>query len=84
MDDLKLSEKKKETAAAVIKAQQEESRKLTTLVRAELLLQMSDVLSEDDYKSFKTAMDRLPGVGERPAGPPGRPGGPGRGGPPRP
>ena len=80
VNDLKLSEKSKEAAAAAIKAQKEEARKLTELARAELLLQMGDVLSEEQMKEFKAAVDRQPGVGDRPPG--GRNGPPP--GPPRP
>jgi hypothetical protein len=78
--ELKLPEKKKEATAAAVKAQQEQARMLTTMARAELLLQVSEILSEDDLKSFKAVLDRQPGVGERPGG--GRNGPPDRRGPP--
>jgi hypothetical protein len=81
VNDLKLPEEKKETAASVIKAQQVETRTLTTLVRAELLLQLGEVLNEEELKTFKAVLDRQPGVGDRPSGRNGPP--PGRGGPPR-
>ncbi len=74
--DLKLPDEKKEAAGAAIKAQQEEARKLTTLVRAELAFQLSDVLNEEQIKTIKAVLDRQPSVGERPSGrngpPPGR------------
>ncbi len=72
VDDLKLSEKKKETAAVAVKAHQENMRKLTDLARADLLLTISDVLGEEELKKFKTTLERQPGFGERPAGRPGR------------
>jgi hypothetical protein len=80
--ELKLDEKKKELAASAVRAQREESVKLTTLVRSELLLQMSEILSGQEFKDLKAEVARQPGVGERPGGPP--PGRPGRPGPPRP
>jgi hypothetical protein len=79
--ELKLPEKKKEATASAIKAQQEQARLLTTMVRDELLLQVSDVLSDEQMKSFKAVLDRQPGVGDRPGG---RNGPPDRRGPPRP
>lgn len=83
VDDLKLSDKKKEAAAVAVKAYQENVRKLTELARADLMLTMSDVLSAEDLKKFKEAVERQPGFGDRPFGRGGRPpGGPfGRGRP---
>jgi hypothetical protein len=94
--ELKLSEQKKEAATAAIKAQKDEARKLTTVVRGEMLLQVSDVLTDEELAKVKTLLERQPGVGERPTvrPAPGGPGGPGgfggpggpggRGGPGRP
>jgi hypothetical protein len=100
VDDLKLADGKKESAAADVKAHKKDARKLTELARAEVLLQMCDLLSEAEFKTFKAALEREPGVGDRPAvrdqpppgrggptdrgGPGGRGGPPGRGGPDRP
>jgi hypothetical protein len=81
VDDLKLSEGKKEAAAAAIKAHKEDARKLTELARSGLKLQMGRVLKAEDLEKFTAALDRQPGVGDRPGGP-GGPGGPPR--PPRP
>jgi hypothetical protein len=61
LDDLKLSGTKKEKAEAAVKAHQEDVRKLMDLARAELLLKVQDVLSEQDVKQFKEALDRRPG-----------------------
>jgi hypothetical protein len=75
VEALKLSEKKKETATAAVKAYQENTRKLAELARADLLLKMSEVLSEAEFQKVKAAVDRPPGPGDRPGrrgGPPGR------------
>jgi EF hand len=82
VDDLKLPEGRKEKAAAAVKALKEDARKLTEMARASLLVQMSEVLSEEETKKIKGILDRQPGVGERLRGPNGPPFG--RGGPPRP
>src|SRR5262249_42739112 len=42
LDDLKLSEKKKDSAEAFVKAHQENVRKLTDLARSDLLLRMKE------------------------------------------
>jgi hypothetical protein len=81
VDDLKLTDKKKETAEAAVKAHQDNVRRLMELARADLLLQMDDLLSAEELKKFKTALDRLPAPGDRPGprgGPPFGPRGPGR------
>jgi Spy/CpxP family protein refolding chaperone len=65
--DLKLSDKtKQEKAEAVVKAHQEKVRKLMDDTREELLKQMKDVLSEEEFKTFKEAVERRPGFGNRP------------------
>jgi hypothetical protein len=78
VEDLKLEGKKKETAGAAVKANQENVRKLTELARADLLLKMEEVLSEEEFKKFKAALERLP------VDRPGREGPPRRFGPGRP
>jgi hypothetical protein len=62
VDDLKLSVKKKDQAMAVVKAHQENVRKLMARARAELLQKMKQVLSEEEFKDFKAALDRPRGV----------------------
>jgi hypothetical protein len=74
--DLKLSAKKKETAETALKACKEKVRQLTELARADLLLRVSAELSDEEVKKFKAALDRQPGLIERPFGPPGRDGRP--------
>lgn len=66
VENLKLSDKKKETAEAAVKAYQENVRKLTDLARADLLLKMKEVLSDEEFKKFKEATERRPGVAARP------------------
>jgi hypothetical protein len=73
VNDLKLSDKKKETAAAAVKAYQENVRKLTELARADLMLTMTDVLSEGQLKTFRATVERQPGFGPPPPGRFGRP-----------
>jgi hypothetical protein len=70
VDDLKLTDKKKEAAAAAVKAHQENVRKLTELARADLRLKLMDVLSEEEFQKIKEALDRPPGFGFRFGGPP--------------
>jgi hypothetical protein len=86
--DLKLPKEKMDSVAALTKAERGETNTLTTMARAELVLQLGDVLNDDELKTFKTVLNRQPGVGDRPnfndrSGPGGRNGPPrGRGGPP--
>lgn len=58
VDSLKLADGKKEPAAAAIKAQKEDLNKLSALVRADLLVQISDVLTDEQLTKFKVALDR--------------------------
>lgn len=73
LDDLQLSESKKTAVAAAVKASHENLSKLTELARADLLVKMDELLTPEDYKKFKAAVDRTPGIGSRPPfAPPGR------------
>jgi hypothetical protein len=67
LNDLNLTDKKKETAEAAVKAHQENVRKVTDLARADLLLKVKEMLSGDEFKSFQVALDRSPRFGP-PAG----------------
>ena len=58
VDDLKLSGNKKDRAIAAVKAHEEKVRKLTEQARADLLRNMKEILSEDEWKDFKAALDR--------------------------
>jgi hypothetical protein len=58
VDDLKLSAKKKTQAMAAVKAHQENVRKLIDQARAQLLQKMKKILSEEEFKDFKAALDR--------------------------
>jgi Spy/CpxP family protein refolding chaperone len=65
--DLKLSDKtKEEKAEAVVKAHEEKVRKLMDDTREEMLKQMKDILSAEEFKTFKEAVERRPGFGPRP------------------
>ena len=83
LDDLKLTDKNKEKAEAIVKAYHENESKLQELAKSDLLLKMKDILSEQELKTFTTALDRPAapfGPGGRGAGP-GGPGGRGAAGP---
>jgi hypothetical protein len=73
LDDLNLSEKTKEKAEAVVREHQENIRKMVDLAQVELLLKMKEVLSAEEFKNFKAALDRQPGFGDQPFGRGGRP-----------
>jgi EF hand domain-containing protein len=71
VEDLKLSGKKKDQALAVVKAHQESVRKLMDQARADMLREMKKVLSEEEFKDFKAALDRpVRRFAVGPAGPP--------------
>lgn len=61
LDDLNLSGKKKEQTEAIVKAHQEISRKLIELAHSDMILKMQEILNEEEFKSFKVALDRPPG-----------------------
>jgi hypothetical protein len=66
LTDLNLSDqKKKDAAEALVKAHEENVKKLMELARSELLLKMKDVLSDEEYKKFKTELESRPGFGGR-------------------
>jgi hypothetical protein len=66
LNDLNLGDqKKKDAAQALVKAHEENVKKLMELARAELLLKMKDVLSDEEYKKFKTELESPPGFGRR-------------------
>ena len=48
---------------AVVQAHPEKVRKLVDETREEMLKQMQDVLSEEEFKAFKEAVERRPGFG---------------------
>jgi hypothetical protein len=58
---LKLSGTKKEKAESALQAHRENDRLLLELARADLLLKMKDVLSEEEFKKFREATARRPG-----------------------
>jgi EF hand domain-containing protein len=70
LSDLKLPDKKKEAAEAIVRAHQAGIPKLMDLARADLLLKLKGVLSEEEFKNIKASLDRAPGFGARPPVPP--------------
>jgi hypothetical protein len=58
VEDLKLPAKKRDQAMAAVKAHQEKVRKLMDQAHAELLQTMQEILSEEEFKDFKAALDR--------------------------
>jgi hypothetical protein len=76
VNDLKLSEMMMETATAAVKAHQENVRTVKELARADLLLKIGDVLTEEELKKFEVALDRMPDPGRPPPGRRGPPGPP--------
>jgi hypothetical protein len=68
LDDLPITGKTRDNADRLLRAHQGKLRRLEELSRAELAMQMRDVLNEEDYRTFKAALDRAPG-GQRFGGP---------------
>ena len=64
LDDLNVTGSARDKADRVLRAQQEKLRRFEELMRADLLAQMKELLSDEDYRLLTTAVDR-------PAGPPG-------------
>jgi hypothetical protein len=75
VDDLKLSGKKKERALAAAKAHRENVVRLMARARGELLQKMKEILSEEELKDFRAALDRPRGVTALGVGPRDAPGG---------
>jgi hypothetical protein len=67
LNELNLTGKSKDKAEAVVRTHQENVRKLVELARSDLLLKMKDVLSDQEYKTFKENLERRPNP---PPGPP--------------
>jgi hypothetical protein len=63
LDDLNLTGTTKEKAEAVVKTHQADVRRLLDMARSDLLVKMKDVLSEQEYKTFKQGLDRRPPPG---------------------
>ena len=58
LDQLNLASPAKEKANRLLQAHLEKIRKLDELARTELTLQMMDVLDQEDYRIFKSALNR--------------------------
>jgi hypothetical protein len=72
LDDMKLSETKRDAAGAAVRAYQDNIRRMMDLAGADLQLKLKEILSADEYKKLHEATVRF-----RDAAPGGRPG-PGR------
>src|SRR5262249_42748822 len=55
VDDLQLSERKRETALADVRAYEDDVRRLTALANSALLLKMKAILSEEEYRQLVEA-----------------------------
>jgi hypothetical protein len=69
VDDLSLSAEKKQKVEPLLKAHREKVRTLMELARADLLLKMTEVLSDEEFKKFKEGIARLPILPPGPGGP---------------
>jgi Spy/CpxP family protein refolding chaperone len=65
VDDLQLSERKRETALADVRAYEDDVRRLTALANSALLLKMKAILSEEEYRLLVEATDRARGPRDR-------------------
>jgi hypothetical protein len=62
VDDLKLSDKKKDQALAAVKAHEDRVARLMDEARSELLQKMKEILSAEEFEDFKAALDRPRGA----------------------
>lgn len=60
LDDLDLRGKTKDKAQSIATAHQEKLRRFEELTRAEVIMQLKEVLNDQDYRSFKDTLDRGP------------------------
>ena len=74
LDDLNITGKTRDRADRLVRAYKDKLKKFDELSRAELVLQMKEVLSPEDHRAFKDAVDRPPfnppGFGGPKKGPP--------------
>jgi hypothetical protein len=61
LDDLNVTGSARDKAERALRAQQDKMRRYEELTRAELIVQMKEALNEEDFKAFKTALERPPG-----------------------
>jgi len=61
VDDLNIPESKRDTALAAVRGHQADLRRLTDLARSDLLVKMKEILSDEQFRSFRSAIDPLPG-----------------------
>jgi hypothetical protein len=60
LDELNLSGGARDKAQAVARSHQDKLRRFEDLARAEVILLMKDALNEEDYRIFKSALERRP------------------------
>jgi hypothetical protein len=79
LDDLDLQGATRDKADKFVRTYQDKLKKFEETTRAELLVQMKDVLNDADYRAFKAAIDRPGPKGKGPNAPPPPPPPPGPG-----
>lgn len=71
LDDLNVTGPTRDRADRVLQKQSDKLKKFDELSRAEIVIEMKTILNDEDYRAFKTAVDRPPGPkGGGPKGPP--------------
>jgi EF hand len=65
VDDLNIPESKRDTALEAVRVHQADLRRLNDLARSDLLITMKDVLSDEQFRSFRSAIEPGPGLGGR-------------------
>src|SRR5262245_57422803 len=58
LDELRLTGQQRETADAAVRGYQDNLRRLSEMAGADLLVKVKAILSEEDYKKLKEAVDR--------------------------
>jgi hypothetical protein len=61
LDEMNVTGATREKADRLLRTQQDKLRRFEELQRAEIVMQMKDVLEDEDYRVLKAALDRPPG-----------------------
>ena len=61
VDDLNIPESKRDTVLAAVRGHQADLRRLADLARSDLLIKMKDILSDEQFRSFRSAIEPGPG-----------------------
>jgi hypothetical protein len=69
LDDLEISGKTREKAEEIVKSHRDKLRRMEDVARADLLIQMKEVLSEKEFNEYKISLGNQPG-GPPKKGPP--------------